>query len=728
MLGSAVSTQRAAQSTAYESVAVVSEARSVVVSSGKQSISTLAEFASPNYASVLGLKPESASFGADPRGVALSPRLAQRLFATSPVRGQALRVNGQTFQVVGLLPNRFRGIGWLHTDVLLPIESARTLLGSKYLDDPNTQWLTGVVRLKPSATPEMERRELNRISQQLRTDYPKAHEGLELTSIPLREHYFSHDLQRGGLYVLMAACALLLLCYANLGNLVLATSIGRVAEISMYRALGASPIAIYYSSAWPLVVVTTASLSLASIAARPATVTLVDLSEIPPASAKVDPLAPPVLLGVVAIAVFLTLLLGLIPISMARSKRLSANLTQSKGPGRGGRRLRSALIVLEVAMALVLCLGAGVLLRSLGAISSLDVGFDTSRLSAIRLQLVGEQYEEPGAKARFAEEFTDRLESSGSFEMASFGGRRLAPDALFGATALRESDLDDREGVLVFRHSVAPGYLETFDIPLLEGRLLDDTDRLDRVPVAVVSASTAESLWPGESALGKRFRLEPEVNDDPQWTVVGVVDDIEARGPRSPYENRDIYFPFEQLEEGDFYVVMRSQTGLGAQEREIHQLLRELDSSIPLNPVESMRKRFSNRAADERFATVITSIFSGLALILAAVGIFGVMNLSVTQRVQELGVRLALGAKPRAILGEVVLRATTLAAIGIGAGLVISFFLRKLLSGFLYGVGPFDPIATAGAVTTLFAVAILASLLPARRAMRVDPVVAIKNQ
>ena len=728
MLTSYAVAEKVVGSEAYSETAIASLPRGVVVSDGKMSRSYLAEFVSASYSPLLGLSASDTAGLLDIDGIVVSEPLSRTFFGLSSPIGRSLRVDNEPFIVAGLFPSEFSGFDWQPVDLLLPLEAARTLLSPAHLDDAGVQWLTPIARRRSSASSSTEQLELDRLSAELRREFPRAQEGLQLEAISLSEHYYGPNLQRAVLYVALSAGALLLLCFANIGNLVLSSAIGQAREISVQRALGASTLTLYRNSTVPLIGLTLVSLAVAAAASRPATNYLMGLSEIPPASAKVDPLAPTSLLGVVAIALVMTMLLGLIPISIARSKRLSDNLRQSRGSSRGGRRLRSALIVLEVAMALVLCLGAGVLIRSLGAIGQIDVGMNTRGLSATRLQLVGEQYETPGARARFAEELADRIGSSGSFERASFGGRRLAPAALFGATALRESDVDDVEGVLVFRHSVGADFLQTLGLQLIEGRLIEDTDRAESVPVVVVSASAAEALWPGEPPLGKRFRIEPKVPGDPQWTVVGVVGDVEARGPRAGFPNHDVYFPFTQLEEQDFYMVMRSRTGLGAQELEIHELVRELDSSLPLNPVESMRKRFADRAADERFATVITSIFSGLALILAAVGIFGVMNLSVSQRIQELGVRLALGARPRALLASVVLRATTLAAVGIAIGLVISYFLRQLLSGFLYGVSPFDTLATAGAIAILFAVAILASLLPARRAMRVDPVIALKDQ
>ena len=728
MLTSYAMASRISDSPVYTETAFASLPRGVVVSNGKMSRSYLAEFVSSDYLSILGIPVDGTATFYSQDTAMVSRDLARTFFGTTDAIGESLLLDGAPFDVSGLLPPEFEGFDWQKTDLLLPLDAARTLLSPDHLDNPEIQWLTPIVRRHENTSLETETRELDRVAEQLRSEFPGAQAGLHLRTTPLIEHYYGPDLRRAVLYVSLCAGALLLLCFANVGNIILAAALGQTREISTQRVLGASSLRIYRICFDPLLVTTSAGLILAAAAARPASSYLMQLSEIPPASARVDPLAPPVLLGVGGIIIVLTLLLGLIPLSQARSKRIAENLRKTKGASRGGRRLRSALIVLEVAMALVLCLGAGVLIRSLNAIGQLDVGMDTRGLSATRLQLVGEQYDAPGAKARFARELAERIESSGSFAKSSFGGRRLAPLALFGATALRESDIEDEEGVLVLRHSVGSGFLETLGVQLIEGRLIDASDRADGVPSVVISEAASEALWPGESALGKRFRLEPKVPGDPMWTVIGVVSDVEARGPRTPIPNHDVYFPFEQLEERDFYMVMRSRVGLGAQEREIHQMLRELDSTLPLHPVESMRKRFADRAADERFATVITSIFSGIALILAAVGIFGVMNLSVSQRVQELGVRLALGARPRALLGSVVLRAMALAAAGIALGLVISFFLRKLLSGFLYGVGPFDPVATLGAVAMLFLVAVLASLLPARRAMQVDPVIAIKNQ
>jgi hypothetical protein len=378
----------------------------------------------------------------------------------------------------------------------------------------------------------------------------------------------------------------------------------------------------------------------------------------------------------------------------------------------------------------LLLVGAGLMLQSVRAVTQADPGFRLERLFAVEVALQTERYAEPGARRRYAERLLDEVERDPAVAAAAIVGPKAPPEA----TILATLELDDRRGIAaeniqVYRSSVSPSYASALGVPVLAGRDLAGRDREGAPPVALVSRSLAQALGRQGSSLediiGLRLRLSPRLEGDPEeaaWTVVGVLGDVRARGvgARSSAEH-DLYVPFAQAPSRRFHLLARSAGGDEALAAALRATTSAADRTLARNSVVSMRSRYAEGAADQRFGTVLVGSLAVMALVLTAVGFYGLFHLTVRSREQELGVRLSLGARPSELLAMILLHGLRLVAVGLALGLAASFLLHRWIGSFLHGTSPNDPLVLASALAILLAVAFLGALGPALRAMRIDP-------
>ena len=702
---------------------------------------------SPEFFELLGVRPAAGRlFGrsdATP-GIAavavITHGLWQRLFQGDPgVVGRTVRLDTDVITIVGVLPATFRHPGrGLAGDPVLFMPSLFTGLPNRPPSRDVAMLDGALARLRDGATIARARAELARAGASLRAAYPAAYEeaGWQPRLEPLRESLVG-DVRPSLLVLLAAVGAVLLIACANVAGLLLARNAARQHELAVRRALGATTGRLGR-------LLLTESLLLGVLGGAAgllvgAWMTAALSTLLPPELPRAGGLALDrgVLLFTLALSVGTGVAFGALPAWHARLGRAEGAFgTRSRRTtaGRGQTRARSALVVAEIALALVLLVSAALLARSFDALLRVDPGFDPEGVLAARVWLPFPN--DPSAGPYFTQEqqrvFYRRalaevralpgVQSAGWASWLPLGGeRRNAPYYIEGRAP-------DAVALDVEPFLVSDAYFETLGIPLVEGRTFEPADDEDGMPVMVVSESLARRYFPGESPIGQRMYrdLGPDFRAA-RYTIVGVVGDVRT-GALDEAPPPQLYRSVWQRADMAMVLMARAAGDPGALEGPVREAIARIDPQLPLFSVRPMRDVIAGTLATRRFATLLVAAFSALALLLACVGIYGVVSYLVEQRTNEIGIRVALGATPRDILTMVIGGGLTLAALGVGAGLAGAIGVTRLLGGLLYGVSPFDPGVFAATAATLTAVAAAACALPARRAARVDPVDALRQE
>ncbi len=429
------------------------------------------------------------------------------------------------------------------------------------------------------------------------------------------------------------------------------------------------------------------------------------------------------LLFTLAVSVGTGLLFGIAPaLEAARVPPLEALGVGGRAATAARGRLRAALVGAQIAICLVVLSGAGLLLRSFVRLQAVDAGFLTESVVAMPLLLPTSRYPASPDQTRFYQQVVERLAASGRYEVAAGYPAPFGDGALSAAPVRRENrPSSDADGMTLFS-TVTPSYFRVLGIPLLAGRLFDDADDTSRPGVVMISRAMAERFWPGEDPLGQRISL----GDGALFTVIGMVGDVRRKGLDLPPEPM-VYLHYRQFTIPFLHLFARgtsASTLLG----DARAAIRTLDPELPLGAVQTVAEMRAVSVAAPRFRTVLLGLFAALGLALAAVGLFGVVSDGAGRRSRELGIRMALGAERRQILRLVLIDGLRLSAWGAGLGLLASLALGRVIASFLFGVDATDPLTLASVVAVLLGVAGLASYLPARRASRLDPVLAIRNE
>jgi predicted permease len=438
-----------------------------------------------------------------------------------------------------------------------------------------------------------------------------------------------------------------------------------------------------------------------------------------------------VLLFTSAVTILTGVLFGLAP--ALRSSRVNLGETLKEG-GRGmaggrGQRLRDALVVVEIALSLVLLAGAGLLVRSFMRVQQVEPGFDAQGVLSMRLSVTGT----PHAGERSTEFYRQVLERARALPgVESAGVASIVPLSggigWGGVTIEGYVPTTGQEAIQSDFRIAGAGYFETMRVPLIAGRLFDERDAAKDAPkVVIVDEKMARTYWPGQEVVGKRLKPGGLDSDSPWRTVVGVVGGVKQYALDTD-SRVTIYMPHGQSSSGTMYVVARASGDLGALAQALTREARAVEPNVPVYDVKTMAERLSGSLSRRRFAMTALGLFALVALLLAAVGIYGVMSYSVAQRTREIGVRVALGARSRDVLGLVIRHGMVLMLVGIGAGLAGAFALTRLMTSLLYGVSAADPLTYAGIAVLLAAAASLACYVPARRATKVDPMVALRHE
>ena len=694
-----------------------------------------------NYFDVLGATPAIGRvFRADEdrpgseHVVVLSHRVWTRRFGATPsILGRDVRMNGTSYTVAGVMPASF-DLTTGSEELWVPIAFTPE---RKAMHDEH--YLTVYGRLQAGVTPQHALAELDAVTARLRRDFPKDDGELAFTVIPFTDQFVG-DYGKRLLVLLGAVGVVLLIACANVANLLLARGAARAREIAIRTALGAGQWRIVRQFLTESVVLALCAAGAGLLLAKWSLAAVVAWS--PPGvprleQAQIDPAA----LGfAVAAALSSSVLFGLAPALRLSKSDVQTGLREgARGTTAGGfrDRLRTGLIVAEVALSLLLLFGAGLLIRSAIALQRVDSGFDPNGVLAARVALPAASYADPALIVATFQRMADEAArmpgvthaSVTSFAAMGAGGgtNGLLPEGRsFALSNLVPSVL----------RIITPDFFAAMRVPIVKGRGFDDRDRAGGQKVMIVSARLAATAFPGQDPIGKRIACcESGPNDTADYkVVVGVAGDIRSFGPARP-PRHEFYLPMPQAPhdawdwtERSMYVVVRTAGDPGALEPPLRAAIARIDPDLPLFDVRMMNQRLAATLASARFNTLLLTILGAVGLLLAASGIYGIIAYFVSQRTQEIGVRMALGATPgdvvRLILGQAMRPVAIGAGVGIGAALAAS----RVLTSQLFGVTRTDPVTIAAVVGVLAAVALAASAVPARRAAAIDPTKALQSE
>ncbi|MDT5272060.1 MAG: hypothetical protein QOH49_4246 [Acidobacteriota bacterium] len=692
---------------------------------------------SANFFSLLGVEPqlgrafmpEEDVSGAN-RVVVLSHGLWQRRFGSDPgLIGKSITLNGDGYIVVGVMPAGFQ---FLSQEVEMWVPIAFT---SQQAANRGNHYLRVVARLKPGVTVERAQSEMSTIAARLQQQYPEQNIDLGATVVSLHEEVVGNI--RPALLVLLGAVGfVLLVACANVANLLLARAAVRQKEIALRTALGASRLRLIRQFL-------TESILLAALGGVVGLllsvwgVTLLK-SFIPENISQVKAIAVDArVLGFTILVTLLTgLVFGLAPAAQASKFNLNETLKEGgrdAAAARGSNRIRGLLIVSEVAVSLVLLVGAGLLINSFMRLRSVDPGFSTDNLLTMSVVLPQQKYPDLARRTAFYTDMIRRVEALPGVRSA--GVTNWIPlvkqgDSI-GVTFEGQPVPAPGQGKLpiIATRIVSPHYFGSMGIQLLQGRVFEEgRDRIDSPCVVVVGETVARRYWPDESPLGKRLSPGRPTTPEDWCQVVGVVRDVRqldlAAEPKP-----QMYLTYAQA---DFFaprhLVVSTEGDPLALAGTVRKTVWEVDRDQPVSNVNTMEGVLSESIARQRFSTLLLGVFAGVALVLAAVGIYGVMSYSMAQRTREIGIRMALGAQKRDVLMLAVGQGLRLVALGIGVGLVGAFALTRVMSSLLFGVSATDPATLITISLILVVVALLASYIPARRAAKLDPLIALRYE
>ena len=657
------------------------------------------------------------------RVAVISDRLWRgRLNADPGILNRAITLQGVSHAVVGVMPPGFSFLDKT-VDIWLPVgfpAEART---------PRGRWMMTVGRLKPGVTLEQAQRDMSRVAEALTKQFPDFNTGWTARVVGLREQ-LTGDV-RPALFVMLGAVVfVLLIACANVANLLLARATSRQRELAVRAALGAGRGRLVRQLLAESLVLAAiggaAGLALAWWSLQ--LLRSVVAERLPVQRLEMVGIDPYVLAFTAAASLVSGLFFGLVPAFTAAGPRLNDSLKEGgrTGSGARGKRARSAFVVVEIATALVLLVGAGLLVRSFIRLMDVDTGFETAHTVTMRVSLPASRYQEP-ARAQFFERLFARIDALPGVQ--SSGGISFLP--LTGLGAATGYEVVGQPAPPLGQEPVADvrvitnEYFKALGIPLLRGRLFDESQPSDAQNKVIVNETLARRHWPNEDPIGRRIKIS--WSDDREDEIIGVVGDV--RHAELETEARaTTYWPYARNAYTSMTLAVRTAGEPMSVVSSVREILRQQDSDIALADVKTMDEVVSRSVAQRRLMMLVLAIFAGAALLLAAVGIYGVIAYSVTQRTQEIGIRLALGAQRSDVLRMVVGQAAWLAGIGIVTGAAGAALLTRLMTDLLFDVEPFDPVTFAAVAALLGSVALLASYLPGLRATRVDPVVALRSE
>ena len=670
------------------------------------------------------------------RYVVLSQGLWERRFgADAGVVGSSLLINDESFTVVGVMPRDFRHPAgqaeiWGLARRVVPELPFRT---SDVMQNRRLHYLQVIGRLKPDVAITQAQAEVDTIAARLEQQYPDTNRDERLGLASVQEHVVG-DVRLPLLILLGAVGFVLLIACANVANLMLVRSSGRRREIAIRTALGAERGRIIRQLMTESMLLALAGGGAGLLLALWGTDLLISVSPGALPTLREISLDSRVLAFTLVTSILTGATFGLAPALQASKPDLNEALKEgSRGAGTaGGARVRDALVVIEMALSLVLLAGAGLLINSFIKLANTDPGFKAEGVLTMRLNLSGGRYQKPDQQAAFYKQLLDRVETLPGVERA--GAIDVAPIFSRGAfysfliegepAPAAEQRRDNASGF----HSVSPNYFSAMATPLVTGRQFNDADTADSAQVVIINQAMADRYWPGESPIGKRISYGVTDDNQPAWAeIVGVVGNVRHVGLDSDIDP-EAYGPYTQATYRYMTIMIRTANDPESVVAAVRAQVQALDPHQPLYDIKPMTEVIANSLAKRRLSMLLIGVFASVALLLAAVGIYGVMSYAVTERTREIGIRVALGARMNDVLRLVVGQGMTLALIGIGVGVVAALLMTQLIESLLYKVSATDPATFVAITLLLAAVAFVASYIPARRAMKVDPMVALRYE
>jgi putative ABC transport system permease protein len=652
-----------------------------------------------------------------------------RYGADRGILGRDILLNGEKHTVVGVMP---AGFEFLDSSIRLWTPIAFT---QEELANRGGHYLTVVGRTKPGVSVAQAQADIEALMVRIRKDYPQYTLGGTLGGVvlPLREE-LAGESRRPLLVLLIAVGLVLLIACANIAGLMLSRAASRRREIALRTALGATRRRIVRQLLTESVLL---ACSAGIIGLVLATWSFAFLQKLIPAGMTLSTTLKPdwrILLFTFTISILTAIVFGLMPALHAAHFDLNEALkqTSARAASGGGSRLRRLLVVFEVALSLVLLVGAGLLIQTLFQLNNQYSVLEPKKVLTLRTELPKDKYKDLAQRTNFYEQVLERVKNLPG--VISAGYTTSVPLAWKGGTSgfYPEGFKEPLPGMSydANHRQVSADYLKTMKIPLRQGRFFDDRDNARSMPVAVINETMARQYWPSENPIGKRFKPGDPDEDIPWYTIVGIAADVRQMGLDVPVK-AEMYFPYQQITQPWYTprdLAVRTSVDPMTILPALRQAVRAVDPDQPISNVATMAELLGEETAQRRIGMILLATFAGLALLLASLGIYGVLAYFVVQHTNEIGVRLALGATPGNILTLVLKKGMFLTLMGVVAGLAGSVALARLMTSLLFGVSAFDPITFAAVSIVLTLVALAACWLPARRAAKTDPLVALRYE
>jgi len=657
--------------------------------------------------------------------VILGHGLWQRRFGSEPgVVGSTISINNRPHTVIGVMPPGFKFPEVADLWLPLALDTQRWTR--------NDHGLGAVARLKPGVSLEQAGSEMAALARRIEEQNPVTNEGLSVSVTDLRAGLVS-DYRQALLILLGVVGFVLLIACVNVANLLLARASSRQKEISIRVALGAGRWRVFRQLVTESLVLSAAGGALGLVIAIWGLQLL--LAAVPvelPFWMKFD-LDGRVLGFTAAVSLLTGLVFGAAPALKASKVDLNETLKEGgrsgAAAGAGPKRLRSLMVVGEVALSLVLLVGAGLMMRSFIRLQQVDVGLDPKNVLTMAVPLPGAKYREPERQSAFFAELVERVKNLPGVRAVGAVSNLPLDGSRWGRSLTVEGRpvLSVGEAPVINHCVVTPGYFRAMNIPVLAGREIAESDAREAPKVTLIDERLAREYWPGESPLGKRIRFGPPESNEPWHTVVGVVGEVRHERPEAA-TRMSVYVPYRQITVRQMTLAVRAEGDPSGLTAAVRNQVRELDPDQPVTGVRTMEEVISRAIWQPRLHAILFAVFAAVALALASVGIYGVMSYTVTQRTHEIGVRVAMGATPRDIVRLVVGQGLTLTLIGIALGAASALALTRVMSSLLFEVSAADPATFAANMALLTVMSLVACYIPARRATRVDPLVALRYE
>src|SRR5262245_19201984 len=727
------------QNSVFSALAVYSFPNQVSLGSGGKPEPANVQLVSGNYFSALGVKaalgrtflPDEDKAAGTSSVAVLDYKFWQRRFGgNTGIVGDTIRVNGHPFTVIGVAPRGFDGtIGVVAPDMWTPVMSYDAILAGATFPcgviDKNRRLLFFSVfgRLKPQVSVAQAQSTLQTIGRELEKEFPNENKGRNVAIMPLVQAtippaFRSILVQGSGVLMAIVGLVLLIAC-ANVANLMMARATARRREFTVRLALGGARTRLVRQLLVESLIVAVPGGLLAiavAIGGRNLIVSLLP-AVVNPANLNM-PIDTTVLVFTLALAIVSAILFGIAPAIRASRADLASDLKERLGGGGAGRhKWRNVLVFAQVALSVVALASAGLFVRSLSNAQTIDLGFEHEKLVTVPYNVALNNYDESRGK-EYHRQVVERVRTlPGVAAVSTAFTLPLTPPFQRSVFPEGQENIKTNSGVLVYTNVIGTGYFETVRIPLVRGRGFTDADREGQQKVVVINEAMARRFWPEQEALGKRFRF---FGDTEQRVIVGIV-----RNAKYIFVGEDpqpmAYTALEQNYSSGMALIVRTASRPDAMKAVIEREVQALDRDVPLNNIQTGSELLSASLTGPRVAATLLGVFGLLALILAGVGIYGVMSYSINLRTQEIGIRMALGARRQDVLKMVLRQGMTIVSMGLAVGLVMAAGISRIISGLLYGVGTADVRAFSATAAVLLFVALVANLVPARRASAVAP-------